>query len=187
MTQRTAWTVLLALALAAPAAAAQDAGSKGTTSGTQSVPASRGTDTAGRPRPAPEIEAITVTGCIRRDQGVATTGSTAAATPGGDRRAGSSGQASSERFLLVDAAASSANATSTGIQPGGALTYVVDGPGIADHVGERVQVTGKLVPPAGGTARASGSAVSAPASGAAAEGQLRVSSVRTISRSCPTK
>ncbi len=172
------WTAVVALALSSPAGAAQATGSAG---------AARGADQrSGR---TGEIEAITVTGCITR----ATAGPAASrgATDGNAASAAGSG-AGVARFLLINATASSANATSTGVGADGAATYVLDGPDVAAHVGEQVQVTGSLVggrnAPRGTTtgSAVAGNAVSAPESGPAAEGQLRVTAVRMLSKTCPS-
>ena len=153
----TTFTAFFCAALAAQAPQAQDPSAP-----PRVAPPAAGADSPGAPpqsqsRSAPKADAITVEGCVQRGTSGSPTGTTgttgAAATP----------------FVLTSAAKPAGSTATTPI----ASSYRLDADTskLTPHVGHKVEITGTLAPPEGGSA-----AMSSP--------KLKVDNVKMIAASC---
>ena len=155
---KTMWIVGIAVCAMSAGAAAQNT----TTPGSQSTP---GSQTPGSTTPQSGSR-ISVIGCVQRaDERNATATGTSGA-------AGSSSSTAGDRFVLVNAHMGSAVSTKSGSSTPLATadsgsSYLLSGnvSDLRNHVGQQVQVVGRLDPSPSGSATRTGTSTAATASG----------------------
>jgi hypothetical protein len=155
----TTFTAFFCAALAAQAPQAQDPSAPPRVAPPAAGAGSPGAPPQSQSRSAPKADAITVEGCIQRG----TSGSPTAGTTG------TTGSAAATAFMLMSATKPAGSTATTPI----ASSYRLDADAskLTPHVGHKVEITGTLAPPEGGSA-----AMSSP--------KLKVENVKMIAASC---